>query len=57
MHKSIERSIALWKAQHGPIRHSIGRHLEGDIKSWSPFDVRPEHLFFIDYRERPCGWT
>ncbi len=57
MHKSVERSIALWKAQHGPIRNNIGCHVKDSLKQWTPFDIRPEHRFFIDYTSRDCAWS
>lgn len=49
MHKSVERSIALWKSQNGPIRENIGSHLNEVIKPWTPFIVRAQHPFYIDY--------
>ena len=56
MHHSVERSIALWKSQNGPFRENIGRHLQKEIKAYSPADVRPQHRFYIDYTERSCNW-
>jgi len=57
MHRTVERSIALWKSQNGPIRENIGSHLEKALKPWTPFTVTPKHPFYIDYTDRSCEWT
>jgi len=57
MHRTVERSIALWKTQNGPFRENIGSHLQNNIKPWTPFEVRPEHPFYIDYNTRRCDWV
>lgn len=57
MYQIVERSISLWKAQHGPFRVNVGNHLNHAIKPYSPFDVRPEHPFYIDYTDRKCDWA
>ena len=54
MYKNVERSIALWKAQHGPIRENIGKHLQGDLKQWVSFDARPEHEAYINHMDKRC---
>lgn len=49
----VERSIALWKAQNGPIRKTIGKHLKADIA----IDAAPRHPCFIDYTRRDCHYS
>lgn len=46
MNKSVERSIALWKEQNGPIRNKIGRHLQADFLVLAELG---KHHFFIGY--------
>jgi|GEM_PF-3334303 len=49
----VERSIALWKAQNGPIREKIGRH----VKTQSGKLTQTLPPFFIDYTQRDCLYT
>jgi len=57
MHRTVERSIALWKKQNGPIRENIGRHIEKTFTPWTPDTVMPKHPFYVDYTVRSCEWT
>jgi len=56
MDKTVERSITLWKAQHGPFRENVGKHLQGSSEDHAAFNVQPEHEDYIDYTDRACEW-
>ncbi|MEO0883257.1 MAG: hypothetical protein AAFY34_11045 [Pseudomonadota bacterium] len=47
MHRLVERSVALWKAQNGHFRYKIGKHLTS---------ATPVAPFYIDYTERRCDY-
>ena len=56
MHHSIERSIALWKAQNGPFRKTIGNTARSTHKTFSDA-ARRRNPFFIDYKDRRCDYV
>ena len=56
MHHSIERSIALWKAQNGPFRKTIGNTARSTHKTFSDA-ARRRNPFFIDYKDRRCDFV
>ncbi|MEL6322821.1 MAG: hypothetical protein AAGJ29_07145 [Pseudomonadota bacterium] len=56
MHKLVERSVALWKAKHGPIRRKIGRHLSDPMVGLAT-PIAERHSDFIDYTTRRCDYT
>ena len=57
MHRLVERSITLWKAQNGPIRDQIGRHLPAFVPSLKVLEGPPKHEDFIDYTQRNCYYV
>lgn len=56
MHHSIERSIALWKAQNGPFRNTIGNTARNARRTFSEARKR-RNPFFIDYKQRRCDFS
>ncbi|MEM7660830.1 MAG: hypothetical protein AAF292_01170 [Pseudomonadota bacterium] len=57
MHRLVERSIALWKAQNGPFREKVGRHLADAWPDLGVLPIQTEAAFFIDYTNRRCDYV
>ncbi|MEM6900845.1 MAG: hypothetical protein AAF583_13885 [Pseudomonadota bacterium] len=57
MHRLVERSVALWKAQNGPFREKVGRHLAEALPDASFLPVHAEAAFYIDYKTRRCDYV
>lgn len=56
MHTSVERSIALWKAQNGPFRETLGNTARSASQTFIEAAKR-RNPFFIDYKERSCDFV
>jgi hypothetical protein len=56
MHHAVERSIALWKAQNGPFRKTIGNTAERAASAFADA-MRNRSPLYIDYTERRCDYT
>ncbi|MEO1474833.1 MAG: hypothetical protein AAFS13_00500 [Pseudomonadota bacterium] len=57
MNALVERSISLWKAQNGPIRSRIGKHLNPELPELVRFSEKLRHSFYIDYTQRRCDYV
>lgn len=59
MHRLVERSVSLWKAQNGPFRKSLSKLAAkaAQAKSYDAISVHSHQAFFIDYCERECDYV
>lgn len=55
MYHAVERSIALWKAQNGPFRKTIGKGAEAGASALVAI-LASRGQFYIDYTERRCDY-
>ncbi|MEL7128043.1 MAG: hypothetical protein AAGK23_00710 [Pseudomonadota bacterium] len=53
----VERSIALWKAQNGPLRNLAASDFPKSSEPFAAYDIRPENPLYIDYTERRCDYV
>jgi len=56
MHHAVERSIALWKAQNGPFRKTLGNTADRASAALAHVFGNRSPLY-IDYTERRCDYT